>query len=329
MKNKITGQMRFLTALIIIFTVSAAAGQATADGPNRDPEAARLVTSDIDLFWKAFDRATPENDLIVYRDEYLKKGSEGLREFWRIRIGSPCELVDAIERHRAYYAALRPRTARVDSYKPRIRESFRRLAELYPEAVFPDVYFLIGRMNSAGTLTDKGLLIGLDMFGRTDAASVEGLGDWHRAVVSDIDRIPHIVAHELIHYQQKKVPDGSLLARAIGEGSADFVAELISGRHTNAHLHEYGDPRERELWLEFRDAMDGTDLGRWLYQGDKSTDRPADLGYYVGYKITESYYRNAPDKKRAIREILNIGDHRKFLAESRYAGKFEAAPDGP
>ncbi|HXG63762.1 MAG TPA: hypothetical protein VNO70_01570, partial [Blastocatellia bacterium] len=44
-----------------------------------DPDAARLVTSDIANFWRAYDRATPDDDLIVFRNEYLRKGSYGLQ----------------------------------------------------------------------------------------------------------------------------------------------------------------------------------------------------------------------------------------------------------
>ena len=69
-----------------------------------------------------------------------------------------------------------------------------------------------------------------------------------------MDRLPYVVAHELIHYQQKypRNQNSTLLTRAVGEGSADFIAELISGSHINPHLHEYGNPIEKELWLEFQ-----------------------------------------------------------------------------
>jgi hypothetical protein len=42
----------------------------------------------------------------------------------------------------------------------------------------------------------------------------------------------------------------------------------------------------------------------------------------MGYKIAESYYKNAPDKKQAVKAILEIKDYPKFLADSRYEEKF-------
>lgn len=290
---------------------------------NTDPFTAKLVTSDIELFWKAYDKAKPENDLIVYRDEYLKKGSEGLQEFTKMRIGNSCNLVNSIYANPKYYAALREYSLKIPSYEKQMRTSFRKLKEIYPDAVFPDVYFIIGRMNSAGTVSPKGLLIGVDMFGKNSDSPIDELGAWHKAVVSSVDRLPFIVAHELIHYQQKSPFTITLLARAINEGAADFVGELIAGDTINPHLHKYGDPIEKDLWLEFKKEMNGTNSENWLYQGDKAVGKPADLGYYIGYKISESYYKNAADKKQAVTDILEIKDVAKFLTDSRYEEKFK------
>ncbi len=309
----------WITALLLI-AATAAAGQVPAE--NRDPAKAEIVTSDIDLFWKAYDKAKPENDLIVYRDEYLRKGSVGLKEFERSRIGSVCELVYTIAKHPSYYRRLREHTSLIPGYEPKIRAALYKLQELYPDAVFPPVYFVIGRMSSGGTLTDKGLLIGSEMYGMDSETDLSELDAWHRAVLGGVERVPFIVAHELIHYQQARPSDRTLLSAAIREGGADFVGELISGGQINPHLHEYGNPREAELWQRFETEMEGTDYSNWLYEGDRAKDRPADLGYYMGYKIVESYYMKAADKKLAVREILESTDSRKFLEASGYKQKF-------
>lgn len=69
--------------------------------------------------------------------------------------------------------------------------------------------------------------------------------------------------------------------------------------------------------------MNSTDLSGWLYQGDKSTHRPTDLGYYVGYKIVEAYYKGAADKARAVKEIIEVRDFTAFLEASGYTKRFE------
>lgn len=311
--------------LLFVFAISINVSAQTENAEiNRDPAAAKIVTSDIALFWKAFDKATRENDLIVYRDEYLKKGSAGLKEFWRVRIENSCELVNAINYAPKYYAATRGQTAKLDSFEPRIRSSFQNLKEIYPDAVFPDVYFLVGRMNSGGTLTRTGLLIGVEMYAKTGETDMSTFSDWHKAVLGSMDRIPFIVAHELVHYQQDHpADDQTLLRRSVSEGAADFIATLIAGGHSNRHLHEYGDPKEAALWNEFKTEMLGNDVSNWLYQGDEAKDRPADLGYYIGFKIAESFFDKSSDKKAAVKKILEIKDFKKFLADSGYEEKFK------
>ena len=306
-----------LSGLILSFAVF---GQQTT---NTDPETAKIVTSDIELFWKAYDKATPENNLNVFRDEYLRKGSVGLKDFTKLRIGNVCNLVGTIEAVPKYYAALREPSLKIATYENQIRTSFRKMKEMYPGSVFPDVYFVIGTLNSGGTTSQNGLLIGVDMFGKNEGVLLDGLSNWHKAVLSPTERIPYIVAHELIHYEQKTVASNSLLARSIKEGSADFIAELIAGDTINPHLHKYGNPIEKDLWLEFKKEMNGEDVSNWLYQGDKAKDKPADLGYYMGYKICESYYKNAADKKQAVKDILEIQDFSKFLTDSKYEEKFK------
>ncbi|MDX2030737.1 MAG: DUF2268 domain-containing putative Zn-dependent protease [Blastocatellia bacterium] len=311
-----------------IICAIALAGLAQTESDNgrpvsSNPDDARLVTSDIALFWRAFDQATPENAQAVYREEYLQKGSYGLRQFTKLRIGNAGNLAATIAKRPKYYASIRESTLRVASMEGAIRAGFRKLKELYPQAVFPDVYFTIGAMNSGGTTTGKGLLIGVEMYGITKRTPYDELSDWHKAVLKPIDALPAIVSHELIHYQQKySLANRTLLAQAINEGAADFIAEMLSGGNINDHLHQYANPRERELWTEFQREMGGKDVGKWLYQGDRSKDRPADLGYWMGYKICEAYYKQARDKKQALREILEIKDFDAFLAASRYAEKF-------
>jgi hypothetical protein len=296
---------------------------------NRDPEKAQIVTSDIALFWRAYDLAKPENNLIIYRDEYFKKGSIGLQEFLRSKIGNSCNLVTAIDAAPKYYTSLRTQSAKVENYKPQMLASFKKLKEIYPDAAFPNVYFVVGRMNTGGNATLKGLLIGVEMYGKTDDASVAELSGWKKSSVGKIETIPFIVAHELVHYQQKNAHlitlfggEVSLLGKSLSEGSASFVGELISGGNDNPQLHEYGDPREKQLWLEFKKEMNGKDASNWLYQGDRAKDKPADLGYYIGYKIVESYYNKAKDKKQAVKDILEIKDFNVFLATSGYDEKF-------
>jgi hypothetical protein len=221
-----------------------------------------------------------------------------------------------------YYAAVRANTLAFDTATAThaaIRAAFRRLAALYPEAVFPDVYFVIGRLESGGTTSDRGLLIGLEMYAATADTPRDELLPWQRVAVHRLDDVPALVAHELAHFQQ--VPERgtpTLLARALREGGADFVAELIAGRHANQQQRAYGDAHEAALWAEFAPAMHGTDVSRWLYGSSGSGDRPPDMGYDMGYRLARAFYARAADKAEALRAILRAEDPDRILRESGF-----------
>jgi len=301
----------------------------TASQFSNNPDSAQIVTRDIDNFWRAYDRAGPNNAVDIFQDEYINKGSIGLRDFVQLRIQSAGELANWVARHPLYYASIRPSTGKISSFTPQIRQSFRRLKDLYPQAVFPNVYFVIGRMTSGGTTSYNGLLIGAEMYGRTPDMPTSELTEWHKQVLKPVDELPGIVAHELIHFEQKGPDPQTLLGQAFREGSADFLGELISGLSINAALQTYGNEHERELWAEFQAAMNGHDSSKWLYNGTGAKGRPADLGYYMGYKIAQAYYQLARDKKQAIRDILEIERFDQFLKRSGYAEKFAGASAPP
>ncbi|MEQ1763521.1 MAG: DUF2268 domain-containing putative Zn-dependent protease [Pyrinomonadaceae bacterium] len=278
--------------------------------------------SDIENFWRTYDLASKEPDrdkrIAIYQSQYLDKGSQGLKEFAALRIGKARDLAAKIESMPKYYASIRQCSLRVSTMLPKIRASFLELKRIYPDAEFPDVYFVIGRLSSGGTTWRSGLLIGTEMSCLTNEAAPEEFSDWHKEVLKPLEKLPAIVAHELVHIQQKISPKGDLLSQSLNEGGADLVGGMISGMSINENLYRYGIENEAKLWLEFAADMDTSTFDSWLYNGGKIKGRPADLGYFVGYKICEAYYRNSTDKRRAIADILNISEPKKFLKESKY-----------
>jgi len=288
--------------------------------PSGDPDQAKIVTDDIVRFWQAFDQAKAGDAVKAYQDLYITPGSPGVQGFLPGRIRNAADFAKNLARMPKYYEGIREQTLRVALEEHQIRAAFYALKYLYPAAVFPNVYFVIGRLSSGGISIDNGLVIGTEFYSRTASTPVDELSDWARANAKGPEGLPHIVAHELIHFQQRPTSDKSLLASSIVEGSADFLAEMISGAHINPLAHAYGDAHEAQVWAEFQADIQKKDMSRWLYNGDESKDRPADMGYYVGYKISQAYYNKATDKRRAIREILNITDFAKFARDSGYAG---------
>lgn len=305
--------------------LSSACQSTTAPAPTSSPDDARLIYDDIARFWVAFDKIQSSIDTMPLRVDYLDPGTTGLHDFTEARWRSARNLTAMIWPHRPYYQSIRQNTLAVSGLEPAIRASFRQFAAMYPEAVFPDVYFAIGGLSTGGTTSPRGLLIGTELFSLASASPTLTLTPWQRSVVRPADILPAIVIHELVHYQQRfgNTPR-TLLVQAITEGSADFLSELITGKTINQHLEAYAAPRESEVWAEFSKVMNGNDVSRWLYNGGNVTDstaRPADLGYWVGARITRAYFEQSIDKRAAVREILSIRDFHDFLNRSGY-GRF-------
>jgi hypothetical protein len=295
-----------------------------AFGQHSKPEDARIMTSDIDRFFamaaQLAEAESREDSAWVVLKGYYLPGSPGLHDFILARIGPEPQLLAKMKSRSAYYAHLPEGLKGIERVEGELRAAFQRLEEIYPDAVFADVYFLIGRMNSGGTTSSDKLLIGAEMYGLDGDAPTHELNDWERAVLRDQRILPAIVVHELIHVNQHPpADDQTLLAAAIREGSADFLGELLVGRNINEHVHEWAASREAELWDEFQQVMYETELGGWLYGGGESDERPADLGYWMGYRIAQSYYDRVADKPRAFADILRISDFAKFLEDSGYA----------
>jgi hypothetical protein len=313
---------------------------------NADPDKAKFVTSDIHNFWRAFDLASKETDKAkkteIYQAEYLDKGSAGLQDFLQSRIGSAKALVETVDMLPRYYASVRANTLRVAEMERKIRRSFRKFKKLYPEAVFPDIYFVIGVANTGGTASRNGLIIGTELYGVSAETPRDEFPALFRNFLKDVkdedlnalvtkalstalkslDRLPSIVAHESCHFNQNYPPQSTVLEKSIQEGSCDLIAELTAGEVINPSIKMYGNQHEATLWRDFDSQMRGKDLSLWMYNSFKIKDRPGDLGYFMGYKITREFYRKSGDKRAAIREILNIHDFAAFFEKSGYSAKF-------
>ena len=288
-------------SLVLVALVAGACGSELTS----NPDSVRLVTEDIDRFWQVLNTSDGADIAPRLRHDYLEPGTPGLQDFIDGRIISARRLAQRIDEDRHRYEAARSSSQSIAAMEPALRDVFRKLKLLYPAALFPDVYFVIGRLNSGGTTSRRGLIIGAEMY-------------------PDPNDYPVIVAHELIHVQQglgsgrwRTLWRRTLLERAFLEGSADFLGEMISGDHINHRAHEYGLAREAQLWGEFRAEMGESDVGGWLYSGAPD-GRPADLGYFFGYRIARAYYERAEDKSRAVEELLNPHDVAALLIASGY-----------
>ena len=221
------------------------------------------------------------------------------------RIISADSLLAMVKRRKADYEKKRNIELLIKEKEKETLPYFYALEYWYPYTVYPPVYFVFGRFNSGGTSSDEGLIIGVEK-------------------LSDLDGLPGLVIHESIHFQQKWPEGGetTLLQQSVLEGSADFMAELVTGKHGNSKANTYGNKHKEALCKEFVQIMNDKNYNDWLYGTTGKDNRPNDLGYWIGYEIVKSYFDKMEDKKLAVNRILNIDDYSRFLNESGYLKKY-------
>lgn len=224
-----------------------------------------------------------------------------MRDFIRLRIGSAAQLAATVDRFPKYYAGIRKATQSIANQKKLIDLYLSRFRGLYPNAVFPPVYFLIGKLSSGGTVGDSGLLIETEVFSLrpdVDSSEIQEQNPAFFNAMGDGIKLARIVTHELDHAQvrlrtQPRTPQ--LLTVTLLEGAADSIANLVSGRAAVESRADFAEANRESLLDRFaKDLLsnpNNTDV--WLYNYSTAKAEPADLVYWIGEEICRDYLARA------------------------------------
>lgn len=148
-------------------------------------------------------------------------------------------------------------------------------------------------------------------------------------------------AHETVHTWQPNdnnpaIAANILLYAALREGTADYLAALVTGSVPGPERNEWASAREGWLWQEFnRDRTrvqnsvvgefalndDGrAAFGRWVGNYGNAPDGwPHEAGYWVGMRIAMAFVERSEDRAAAIRRLIKLDDPAAILRESGYA----------
>jgi hypothetical protein len=237
---------------------------------------------------------------------YIYKGTKGLEAFMKARDYSDTLYVELIDAYPKYWESIRQNTLSVKSKTSEMNEAVARFKQLYPALKDAEMYFTIGGLRSGGTVMGNMVLVGAEIAtGTPDVDMSEFEDDWLRSVFArqSLDNVVSINIHEYVHTQQKP-GNGRVLNQSIREGSCDFITELVLGAPNKSQHLVYGKSRADAIKEQFKREMFSNDFGNWLYNGGQKGEG-ADLGYYVGYEISMSYYDNVKDKQRAVKDIID------------------------
>lgn len=296
---------------------------------------------DVENFWVAYDALvdakTTEDSIAVFQNLYIDRATDGFKEFIAVRPEMNAEnYVQALRMFPKFYASLRSNTDIVSDAEDDIQYVFDRFGKVYDTFKPFKVCFAIGVLSTGGTVSNDYVLIGADITCSTSSVDLsEFKNPPYNQLIPHLNysgnvrqKIRNIVAHECVHTQQPKHLDIAeqscqLLHACLSEGFCDFVGEYIVGEQINANLQKFGYENEADLWNDFTADMCNGDHSDWLYNYGRFEDKPADLGYFIGYTIAKSYFENAQDKKAAIRELIDFTDAEAILKESKYLEKWK------
>lgn len=292
-------------ALAFATSPGAGAAEAWATGASGAPA---IETGDVDRFYELYDEAGGHPTAEVLQQAYLDPGSDGLHELARLRKVTGQSIADAIAKRPQIYSQARDCIQVLPRVRARLAVAMRTLSDLYSEARFPPITIAIGRGKPVGVGgRDTGVQIGAEALCATD---------WINPDIED--RFVRVIVHEYAHVQQavafSEAEGTTVLSASLEEGAAEFITELTTGAMSYAYIGALVAGREKDIETAFAADAGKTDLSAWLY--NSTPEKPADLGYWVGYRIVKSYYQNAADKGQALRDIFGMTDPNEFLARS-------------
>ena len=325
----------FATAMFVVVSIMSVT-RAAMPSATTSP---RIVADDLDRFWVAYDAILhlddPAQQQAQLQKLYIDKGTPGLKAFMQAKGYTAATYVQAIRQYPKYWNSIRPRVPLVRQSLAGLDQHLERFRQLYPTMRPATVYLEIGALRSAGTTLNDKVLLGAEMIAgdaRSDTSQMpERLQRFFAGYFASepLSNLDLLAVHEYVHTQQRGERQ-SLLAQALYEGTADFVAERITGHPPKLDYVTYGPAHDAAVKQAFERDMLGDDYSSWLYNSTENPFGTRDLGYYVGYAICAHYYARAPDKQAAIKAMLELdyADQpavQAFVDASAYFGAGPAA----
>lgn len=304
---------RHLAVVLAIFLSCLVAQAAASPAKTAVPG---IVSDDVTRFWNAYDRvrgvADPAQRARLIRDLYFVPGSPGLKAFLEVKGCTAEKYADLLQRYPRFWDSVRPRSLSAATRTLALVPELQKFRALYPGMRPASIYFVVGCMTSGGTTQGDKVLIGSELALGDPDVDVSELPERTRRwlqtyfATRPADGLVLLNVHEYVHTQQHG-PGPTLLAQALYEGAADFVAERVAGKLPPLAYVSYGPAHLDDIKARFALDMDKQDYAGWLY--NSADDNPfgvGDLGYFVGYAICRAYYERAADKREALRRIIEL-----------------------
>lgn len=275
-----------------------------------DPEAAMISFEDLKRFADAHREADGSAD--VYQRQYFDLGSRPVG-IWESQFDiNATELAGHVAEKSALYEDFDARAATLAATEPNIRQAYVELKRRYPEAVFSPLYVFFGSYSVRSLIRPSGILFSGEYFTGMPAGMDPSSPHYLRGLMAEPHMIVSQAIHEQAHIQQARhsplaMFTGSLLERTIYEGTADYVAELVTGTHNNPTALQYVDGHGRALWCDFYRSTDASYRDHWI-DADRYGRPPSGITGAFGYSIAKAYFRTFEDPTLGLKALLELED---------------------
>ena len=305
--------MRVLASVLALIITHISSGQTFQQ---------KFVTDDIANFWTAYQKITSTKDSSqqyqFLRDYYINKGTEGLKSLFEVRHYTEKEFIEAVNNYPKFWTSIRENMWTIQNLKTEIETDITKLKQAYPGLKPSTIYFTVGAFRTNGTTQGDKILIGSEMSLADFSTVVEelptGLQSFYREY-NPRKNLALLCTHEYIHTQQKEMVE-NILSMSLYEGVAEFVASLVTGKKSSSPAIEFGKTNQDKVVKQFvTDLFTMSNNYNWLWGENKNDLKVRDLGYYIGYEISERYYKASKDKAKTIKELIELDYTNEKLVE--------------
>jgi len=236
--------------------------------------------------------------------------------------------LNAMKSYPLFWESIRENTLDTKKHNEQIREGLQGFKALYPDLTHSTIYYTMGVFRSPGTGYDSISLIGSEF----------ALGDRGTVTKEFPDHLSHLASyyelnpigfiqfsnvHEYVHTQQNEIVN-NLLSQCLYEGIAEFVAMTVTKQNSPWQAFVYGSKNDESVKMEFeKDMFNVRKRSNWLWNNTNNIFETSDMGYYVGSQIAKVHYEKATDKKKAIKEMIELDysneiQIEKFVNDTKY-----------
>ncbi|WP_435263794.1 Ig-like domain-containing protein [Tenacibaculum sp. nBUS_03] len=279
------------------------------------PKTINVITSDITNFWEAYDQIQNTTDSIqqmkYLKELFFDKGTVGLNAMMKAKNTNPHDYLKVINKYPKFWESIRENTLRINEFSVKLEEGIEKLRKTYTNLKPAKLYFTISGLMSNGTTLDSLVLIGSELaMADKNTVSSEFLGrmNKNRRIFFDSNPIDNLVllnVHEYVHTQQN-MPVNNLLSKVIREGVAEFVSVKAMGVPSVTPAVAYGKFNEK-VRQKFEEVMFyGNNTHEWLWSDAPNDFDVRDLGYHIGYELSERYYQQSKNKSNAIKKLIEL-----------------------